>query len=627
MNISELETKLSESDDFLQGELTRIENQRKEAYELYESHRDEAFASAFRYALKQLNLRGKALNIKNGDVVRIKKELREIERFVKKGYDSGKLLEERKKQLEQELEASKQAESFKEEALEIPVRVKRYTNQEANEERYEVSHPFEPDNPLAQDFGSLFFNTFFASVDRSCWESDLCKDVETYIIPDMVFFPRNSRVPIKNMDQVLNKVIKNSRLKKANIRVRVYEEQGEIGFGELVSLLEKKIAKGESTIESTEEPERTQEESSDTPYMVNGVEAYNAKQLQKRLNYTEVSTVYALGREGKIERIKGEDGRMYFPKKSFEEYLERRRLGTRKKSKKKLKKKKTGVDNLGTKIKKCLIKGMSVEEITEKLGVERQRVAVSASNQGHYSEDFIKRKYNTLDLIGSIKFPRVSFYYGKDEIRKKMLEHIAAEHPNPRELSVLSLEGPNFRSYIEIAKRFGVDPEKCVIPEKNDRSYLIMQSILRNSGVIEGGEIFEGLNVVHGDVLDVVEGFKPGKYKFEAVNLDYTGAIDSKKINTVRGLFLNELLASNALLFMTLNNSPRRLKQVAEGSENLGKEYAQGFGTEDQRSIMNDILDKQTFVHNYDVRLLSANKYSAKETPMLHLCYALRRVD
>ena len=746
--ISQLEKGIAEAESFLHTELAKLEKQRqelekqrKEAKALYASSCDEAFSAAFAQTLEELDARTEAYSLQQKqqetDLNEARKELADLNRkhiniLIRKGYDIGLKVKERKEELARIVHAADDAKKIAKQTITIPVRIRRTKPADyLDYEILEISYPHKTGNGLTKAFDDLVHEIFnrISGVEYS-------KGARKHkvVAPKREELQNGARFTLEvsrehNVEKVLNNELARTELAKANVEIKVYEEVGreelvlavpdkavaaEDKSGGILGIVAREIAQpGEKVsvwptgdLSSSSEKDKTQEDVPeelltikqaakeigyfrDTVYklvyanrlrsvkkgnrrlvprsaieefrqghapaeaaveavsieaempdikttvVIDGVPLLEAKQIQKACGYTGPTVVYKLGREGRLKRVESY-GKTYFTQASFEEFWKKRQQRLSRKTRKKeakrqktqsraIQKRKATMSTLSNRVQRCLLQGMDIDEITEKLGESIKGVALSAHHLGHYSRMFIKRNYNALNRIRHAKFPGVNGYERKDDIREQMLDNIDSALPKAKDLSALTLEGPNFQSYIEMAERFGIDPGRSVVAEKDSRSYLTMRSLIEHCDAIEGGEILKGLNLHHANLQDVVENFKPKAYKFDVVNLDYNGGLTSEKINTVNALFLNELLADNAVLFVTLNNSKLVQKRLKDGSVSLGKEYLDGLGTDDQRFIMHEVLTESAPAGNYRFKLLNAQEYKAKHTPMLHLAYSLEK--
>jgi hypothetical protein len=108
----------------------------------------------------------------------------------------------------------------------------------------------------------------------------------------------------------------------------------------------------------------------------------------------------------------------------------------------------------------------------------------------------------------------------------------------------------------------------------------VMRSILSHWDIVEGGDIFDGLNFYEGCVDEAVNRRldKITKDGFNLIFLDYQGSWGKDKEQAVRNLFKYQNLADGAILLLTLNKSPIELSRFERG-RGCGQD---GYHTKDQ---------------------------------------------
>jgi hypothetical protein len=86
------------------------------------------------------------------------------------------------------------------------------------------------------------------------------------------------------------------------------------------------------------------------------------------------------------------------------------------------------------------------------------------------------------------------------------------------------------------------------------------------------------------------------------------------------------MLQDDATLFITLNESPY-LKERLKGNTytQLGKEFQNGFGTDDQQKIVEGELKKLCAQNQYELDRLCVQRYQDRDSPMLTMAYRIRR--
>ena len=86
------------------------------------------------------------------------------------------------------------------------------------------------------------------------------------------------------------------------------------------------------------------------------------------------------------------------------------------------------------------------------------------------------------------------------------------------------------------------------------------------------------------------------------------------------------MFMNNAVLYITLNNHERDKERLRSGSNTLPDEFKNGFGTDDQRMIVNRFLEELASENNRKITEISAKEYKSKKTPMLHMSYKIERL-
>ncbi len=282
---------------------------------------------------------------------------------------------------------------------------------------------------------------------------------------------------------------------------------------------------------------------------------------------------------------------------------------------------------------KLLQEGLTTQQIAKKVRKTEKTAQNYIRSIGFYDKSFIKEYYGTLQRIQEEPMTGVR-RYPKDDTRAKMLETLV-EHLPDKKVHYLGLEGPHFCSYIQLADLLQnqLEPSKSLLAEMDQRSYNIMQSIVQNSDGIAGdekykntdGKIFKGLNIRQGELAEVLESSRTDGFKFNFLNLDYEGHVSANKIYALRQLFGNQMLQDEAILFITLNDSPH-LKARLKGDHSLGKEFENGFGTDDQQKIVEAELKKICEHNQYELTRLRAEHYQDRDSRMLTIAYKAQRI-
>ncbi|MBU2523092.1 MAG: hypothetical protein KKE23_02260 [Nanoarchaeota archaeon] len=274
--------------------------------------------------------------------------------------------------------------------------------------------------------------------------------------------------------------------------------------------------------------------------------------------------------------------------------------------------------------------GLSGVDIAKRLKMEIYTVGRDLKELGIITSSEIKRSYNTVE---SIKNKKMNDFkdYPKDEMREKMLGEAIDSLPRPEKLNYLGLEGPHFGSYIFLSQLLKIDPKKSLIAEKDSRAYNAMKSIITSNQKIKGGEIFNGLNLYSGQIDNALNCTAYKNLKFDFINLDYNGYLSKNNLETVRSLFKNNQIANDAVLFVTLDESPRAQGIVRNGGMSLAEENSNGFleqyGTEDQGEILTKIVSNLADENKYSIQTKLNKPYVSRETPMRLMSFKLGRKE
>jgi len=347
---------------------------------------------------------------------------------------------------------------------------------------------------------------------------------------------------------------------------------------------------------------------------------YSTKEIAEELNigWSSVKNwVYTENRD--LMQYSVKEGRLlFFTKEGLEkirEYMQQKKLSKRQpKPPKKINKTDKMVDMYHS--------GLTIEQIAEQLKVGNTTVWRNLKKSGLITWYRIVREFDTLEKIKNAQFGEFPVY-PKQGIRDEMLLEMIDNLKELENIKYLGLEGPNFGSYIEIADAVSVDRKNSVIAENNKRAYRMMESIVKNSGRIEGGEIFQDLNVFYGDLSNAVDCHKEKGFNF--VNLDYMGSFSKEKMQTMGKLFENNMLMDNAVLYITLSNHERDKERLKRGSSNLPDEFKKGFGTDDQYKIVGDYLRNLAGMTGYSIDEINCREYKSKKTPMLFMSFKVEK--
>ncbi|MBW2995110.1 hypothetical protein KY312_02055 [Candidatus Woesearchaeota archaeon] len=348
---------------------------------------------------------------------------------------------------------------------------------------------------------------------------------------------------------------------------------------------------------------------------------YTTKEIAEELNVRWSNLrnwIYTANRD-LLQYSVRKGGRLFFTKQGFEkiqEYIQQ------KKAPKKEHKKPTKRISQTEKMLDMYHSGHTMEKIAEILGVATTTVCRNLKKAGLITWYSIAKDYNTLDKIKNAKFEEFPVY-PKQSIRDEMLLEMIDNLRELENIRYLGLEGPNFGSYIELADAVTVDRPNSVIAENNKRAYRMIESIVRNAGRIEGGQIFKDLNLFYGDLSDAVDQYRGKRFNF--VNLDYMGSFSKEKMHTMGKLFENSMFMDNAVLYITLSNHERDKERLKRGSNNLPDEFKNGFGTGDQHKIVGDYLRNLASMTGYTIHEINCREYKSKKTPMLFMSYRIEK--
>lgn len=204
-------------------------------------------------------------------------------------------------------------------------------------------------------------------------------------------------------------------------------------------------------------------------------------------------------------------------------------------------------------------KGFSMKDISSKMKISYPTVLLDLKDEGLLAADTISRKYNSPEKIRTKQIYNFQ-KYDKDDLREKMLFEAINKLEKPEKINYLGLEGPNFGSLIYLSNLCEINPMKSLVAEHDNRAYNAMACIIRNNRKIDEGEIFNKLNLYKGDVADAINDEKYKGFKFNFINLDYDGSLGVSKLKSIESLFENKMIADDSILFITLNEHPRRVK-------------------------------------------------------------------
>jgi len=104
------------------------------------------------------------------------------------------------------------------------------------------------------------------------------------------------------------------------------------------------------------------------------------------------------------------------------------------------------------------------------------------------------------------------------------------------------------------------------------------------------------------------------------------GYFSKSKKDTLGKLFEKKRFMDEAVLFITLSNSPLDKKRVKGGTRSLPDEYEDGFGTDDQHKIVSDYINELADMCDYKVTELATREYKSRNTPMLSMSYKVEAI-
>lgn len=266
-------------------------------------------------------------------------------------------------------------------------------------------------------------------------------------------------------------------------------------------------------------------------------------------------------------------------------------------------------------IEKLIERGDSRQKMSKMLKVVPSAIDKDLKEQGLIPDETIKRKYDTTEKVRTKQILDFT-NYSKDSVRQEMMDNIKDNFSPNQELAYLGLEGPNFGSYIYFSQKCKLDSEKTTIVERNPKAYNAMKCIVRNHKKIKGGKIFENISLQKGILEKVVE--QPASYGINIINLDYNGPLDFNKISTFYNLFANGYVADESVIFITLNEHPRRKIQ---SSGALKKK----FETDDYSIITKDCINGMASEYNFKVENIIEKRYIDRKTPLLILGFKLKK--
>jgi hypothetical protein len=262
--------------------------------------------------------------------------------------------------------------------------------------------------------------------------------------------------------------------------------------------------------------------------------------------------------------------------------------------------------------------------LSEKLHLSQDTICQMLERFGILSEDFIEEELGNLEKIASNPVLGMKVYSGENKKRiRAQWVSMAQEYLKRRQVSYLGLEGNNFISYILFSKHLNIMPSKSLIPERNDQRSNVMESIVKYHDRISGGEIFEGLRIYAGEVVDALSDADGKVGPFNLVNLDYEGGWSSDKEDTVKMLFDKPLLADRALVLFTLSDGSLERTRI---SVSRGKNMS-GYNTTDQYKIAFNLIHKYGAKNGFTAERFYIGKYIDTRIPMVSFGFKIRKEE
>ncbi|MBW2981595.1 hypothetical protein KY343_01820 [Candidatus Woesearchaeota archaeon] len=273
------------------------------------------------------------------------------------------------------------------------------------------------------------------------------------------------------------------------------------------------------------------------------------------------------------------------------------------------------------KIIKMYREGMSLREIGEEFNITPSAAGYVLKTNGVFTKNRISKHFISLKDIKSAQFYGVP-KFPKSQIRDNMFLQMIDCLDENQEVYYLGLEGPNFSSYIELADIMDVNPDKSLVAEHNRNAYNMMDSFVRNHDAIEGGEIFDGLNLYYGDLSNALDHHRDKKFNF--VNLDYMGPFSKEKVETIRKLFQEKRFMEQSVLYITVSNHPRDIKKT-ELEKSLPEAVRDEVQKSGQHNAIKMLLDDFASMNDYIVTELSIQEYKCRKTPMMFMSYKVAK--
>ena len=155
--------------------------------------------------------------------------------------------------------------------------------------------------------------------------------------------------------------------------------------------------------------------------------------------------------------------------------------------------------------------------------------------------------------------------------RELMLEMAELELED-RSINYLGLETEQFHSLRAVYQRLNLSPEGSRIVERDKRVFKAMQSTVAKLPHCEG-KALRAVSLSNNTLQQDLEALPIGESEFNLVNFDYLGHLERSKEHNLQLLLERRLLATKALVIVTLQNSP--LAQARASNEGYGTDQVQ----------------------------------------------------
>ena len=265
---------------------------------------------------------------------------------------------------------------------------------------------------------------------------------------------------------------------------------------------------------------------------------------------------------------------------------------------------------------------INIEKLAKKFSLSEETIKEFLKKFGVLSREFIGEELSNLESIAGKSIIGLKVYTGKlkQKIRESELE-ISSDYFNDKKIKYLGLEGNNFISYILFATSLNLIPEKSLIPERDEKKANIMSSIVENNELINNGEIFKGLNIYKGELIESLEDKKFIDMRFNLLNLDYEGGWSSDKEETIKLLFDKDKLENHSFIFMTLNDTAmERIRVIKSRGKGL-----KGYNTTNQYKIVHNLIMNYAQIYGFDVKELFRDRYSDRVHSMMAFGFKLKK--